>query len=109
MKKIGVLFATIIMAMLFVVSVSALDATGKCGNNVTYTYNSATGEVVISGEGDMWDIQWDQEPIFEGNIKSVVVENGVTSIGNSVFRYCYSLTSINIPDGVTSIKGTFSG
>ena len=48
MKKIGFLFATIIMMMLFAVSASALDASGSLGDNVTYTYDSTTGEVVIT-------------------------------------------------------------
>ena len=30
----------------------------------------------------------------------------VTSIGNSAFYYCSSLTSVNIPEGVTSIGGS---
>mgnify|MGYP002519130362 CR=1 FL=1 len=39
------------------------------------------------------------------NFKSIYMQKrGVTSIGSSVFQYCYSLTTINIPDGVTSIS-----
>ncbi len=34
---------------------------------------------------------------------SYTIPEGVTSIGNSAFRYCRSLTSITIPEGVTSI------
>ena len=37
------------------------------------------------------------------NVKSVVIENGVTSIGGSAFYGCSSLTSIEIPSSVTSI------
>ena len=47
---------------------------------------------------------------FEGctSLTSVTIPDSVTSI-NSAFKGCTSLTSITIPDGVTSIDGAFSG
>ena len=44
------------------------------------------------------------------SLTSVYIPDGVTSIGNYAFYYCTSLTSVYIPDGVTSIgDGTFYG
>ena len=37
------------------------------------------------------------------SLTSITIPNTVTSIGNSAFSSCFSLTSITIPDGVTSI------
>ena len=37
------------------------------------------------------------------NIKTVIIEDGVTRIGNSAFDDCSGLTSISIPNSVTSI------
>lgn len=37
------------------------------------------------------------------SLASINIPDGVTSIGNNAFYNCYSLASINIPDGVTSI------
>jgi len=37
------------------------------------------------------------------SLTSVTIPNSITSIGNSAFLYCYRLTSITIPDSVTSI------
>lgn len=37
------------------------------------------------------------------NLRTIVIPDSVTSIGNSAFYQCTSLTSINIPESVTSI------
>ena len=45
-----------------------------------------------------------QSPVcMSWNVKKIVIEEGVTSIGNSAFAYCRGLISITIPDSVTSI------
>ncbi len=44
------------------------------------------------------------------SLTSITIPDGVTTIGNAAFQECSSLTSITIPDGVTTIKSdTFYG
>ena len=70
----------------------------------------ADGTLTISGTGAMknYDYNDNPSPVYNNsNVKKVVIEDGVTSIGNSAFNECISLTSITIPDSVTSI-GTYA-
>ena len=104
MKKVISLFLSLAM-LLSIVSVVDFSAyadvqTGSCGDNVKYSLDTSTGVLTISGTGDMYSYG----PFYENtNIKSVIIENGVTSIGDGVFQGCTSLRSVTIPDSVTSI------
>lgn len=81
----------------------ALSATGQCGDNVYWTFDSGTGEVVISGTGEMWDYSIYDSPFYDVGIKSVNIENGVTRIGNYTFYNCTALESVTISNSVLSI------
>ena len=85
---------------------------GSCGENVTWTL-TADGTLTISGTGAMTDYTYDsRSPWYSCRtyIKRVVMQQGVTSIGDHAFWDCSGLTSVTIPDGVTSIgDSAFSG
>ena len=83
-------------------------ASGECGengDNLTWVL-MGDGTLTISGSGEMKnytgysDVPWYSE---RDKILSVVVEPGVTRIGDWAFYGCSSLTSVAIPKGVTSI------
>ena len=90
-----------------------IDASGDCGTGVTYSLTE-DGKLTISGSGAMANYSsfkpkapWDG---YKTSITSVVIESGVTSIGESAFNQCTSLASVTIPTGVTSIgNSAFSG
>ena len=77
--------------------------TDKCGDNLTWTLNTKSGELIISGTGDMWESCTKIWYPYRDYIKTVVVEDGVTSIGKDAFHFFDNLRSITIPDSVTSI------
>ena len=112
-------------------------ASGECGangDNLTWTLDD-TGELVISGTGDMKYYDAGKAPWYTNRLKitSAVIGDGVTSIGSDAFYYCIKLetieiaqtvhfvgsnafdnctklTSVVLPEGVTSISGhVFSG
>ena len=105
MKKIISLFLSLTMLLSLT---AGLDfsayadtlTTGKCGENVTYSFDSKTGTLTISGTGDMCSSDYS---VFYKNIKVVIIEKGVTSIGYEAFYEFTNLTSVTIPDSVTSI------
>ena len=88
-------------------------SSGTCGENLTWSYSGKT--LTISGSGDMNSYN-DCYDAYIGSfvtnapwksyckeMRSVVVNYGVTSIGNYAFEYCTGLTSITIPESVTKI------
>ena len=81
---------------------------GAEGDGSNLTWRLSDGVLTISGKGAMKD--WE----FYGNnvspwkeskdqITRVVIESGVTSIGNNAFSSCFYLTDISMPDTVTCI------
>ena len=82
-------------------------ASGTCGaqgSNVTWTY--CDGVLTISGTGAMFNYtNTDNLPwvTYRDAIKTIVVEEGVTTIGDRAFGYSTNATSVSLPSSVTSI------
>ena len=110
---------------------TSIIQSGSCGNNVTYRLDE-DGVLTISGSGEMQNYYfyvYDSAPWFgngdlvttvvieEGvstigdfafdsfnNLTNIIIPNSVTTIGEYAFKHCTSLTSITIPDSVTTIE-----
>ena len=96
-----------IFALLCAVAQGAwADASGWCGDGVTYSYVESTHTLTISGTGAMWDYNNDNQPWYGFSITNVVIGEGVTSIGDDAFFVYPSLLSVEIPASVTSIGGS---
>lgn len=91
-------FAELDLTDIFKISASAQTYTGTCGDNLTWTFNTETGELSIDGTGAMYDYDCNNRPweSYEDQIKTVTIGNSVTAIGDFAFTYCESLTSIEV-------------
>ena len=109
-KKLSLLFLICILSAL---NINAEVYEGSCGENVSYSLDTSTGLLSITGTGSMSNYS---NPYYAGwysnkeYVKTVEISDGVTSIGETAFYNCSKLTSVTIPNSVTSIgSSTFSG
>jgi len=87
-------------------------ASGKCGNNANWILDE-TGRLTIYGTDQTYgynsssDMPW--YPYFS-SIKSVVISDGITLLGQYSFTDCTSLTSVTCGDTLRSIEAAaFAG
>ena len=95
---------------------------GSCGKNATWELYK-DGTLYIKGTGAMQDYNWNYNETTKivttgapwhdshsASVKKLVVEDGITSIGNDAFSDCESLVSAELAEGITSIgDGAFTG
>ena len=85
------------------------DDSGVCGYGVSFVFNESTGTLTISktdeGKGEMYNAYYIPQLYakYKKKIKTVIIENGVTTIGGYSFENFNCLTSVVISSSVTSI------
>ena len=99
MRKMLVVFTAIVIVFCSVFVCSAETDTidsGSCGTGATWyiTGTETDMTLTICGSGKVTKATWEQ---YNDCIKKVIVENGITEIGEGVFAGCSNLTDITIP------------
>ncbi len=115
-RLLSFVLAVLMIASLLPATALAAEAaaSGTCGaegdgSNLTWTLDSE-GTLTISGTGAMENYFSDDAPWTAQDVKTVVIDNGVTSIGGFAFDGCHNLTNATISDSVTKIREyAFSG
>ena len=102
---LALLFAMLPQMTLFVSAAGYSGTCGAEGDNLTWSLNTDTGVLTISGSGAMPDFYTTPIPWYDyrDSIQYVSLPNGLTNIGNLAFYQCSALKSLTIPNGVTSI------
>jgi len=75
---------------------------GTCGD---LNWELEDGVLTIAGNGAMPDYSWTEAPWYDHaiDILSVVISDGVTTIGNSAFYRCRFISEVVIADSVTRV------
>ena len=84
----------------------AMAYSGICGDNLEWVFDAGT--LTISGTGDMYDYSQDQTnpapwTSFGGDIKKLVLEEGVTGIGDYAFADCSVIENASFPSTLTRV------
>ena len=83
---------------------------GTCGKNLTWSLDTETGVLTVSGTGAMTNFEVNNSGStapwmnFRNDISKVILEEGVTSVGAYAFSYCYHLKEISFPSTLRTIK-----
>ena len=83
---------------------------GQCGENAYYALYS-NGKVLVKGTGAMYDydLESNRSPFYRNDaVSSLVVSEGITTVGKDAFERCLNLESVSLPTTLTSIgNGAF--
>ena len=83
-----------------------IPTSGTCGENALWELDEENGILTISGTGSVDERPWANAA---AQIQTVIVEEGITALGDRVLYDLDNVTRIELPDTLTTLgKGTFS-
>ena len=100
-RKITILTIAFLSSVLMCANAFAA-ATGRCGDSIKWTLDDS-GNLTLSGSGEMWNNGYDDSPFKDYEIRKATVKYGITSIGDYAFMGCTGMTEMTLPNSVTSI------
>lgn len=100
----GLMALLLCLALVIAAAPAAFAAGGSCGDDLTWSFQDGT--LTVFGSGAMSDFAestmapWHS---LRGEIRKLVLPEGLTHIGALAFYECTRLTVVDLPEGVVSI------
>ncbi len=111
-RKLWIIPVLAALIALLACGTALADQSGACGDNLTWTLTDY-GKLTISGTGKMTNYYFSSSvPWYSSrsSVRSIFIEDGVTSISRNAFQSCVGVTSVIIPASVEEIGyRSFSG
>ncbi len=109
-RKLWIILA--LAALMAALCCGAAMADGSCGENVTWSLQPRTGVLTISGTGPTYNYglsRTNLPPFYNvrSSIRSIVIQDGVTGVGEYLFVDAANVTSVTLPASVEGI-GTYA-
>ena len=110
MMKRLICLAVVLCLVLAGVPLAFAQTEGQCGDEVTWSL-SPEGTLTVSGTGEMWDFKSGKSILADkASVTAVVIESGVTRIGEEAFLKYENLRTLSIGQDVTVIgRNAFAG
>jgi hypothetical protein len=109
-RLLAFLLALCLLTAALPLSVSAAEYSGSCGTNLKWSIADDT--LTITETGEMNDYKYaSHQPWsdFQKSFTKIVVEPGVTYLGENCFSFLDHLKTVTLPETITSIgKGAFA-
>ncbi len=108
MKRVLALCLCLCVCLTVFASVPAFaaDTSGSCGDNASWSYDAESGTLTFSGSGAIKDyskvteIPW---KTYCPDVKNIVIDEGITRIGNYALSWCEQVTALTLPSTVTAL------
>ena len=103
-KSVLTAFAVCTLMVILSFNVNAAELSGNCGSNVNW--NLEDGILTISGDGRMVDFTDAHMPPWlevGQDIKKIVINEGVRTVGDYAFIDCLNVTQISLPESLERI------
>lgn len=116
-KVISAMLTLLLVLTCALAPASAANESGTCGSNAYWSYNTQTATLTISGTGGIngyetlnvgsdgsinvgASVPWEH---FSSEIRTIIIEEGITGIGESAFKKLDNLSDVKFPDSLKII------
>jgi len=76
------------------------ETSGSCGSALYWSFDDTTGELSITGSGEMTSSPWNE---YSDDILSLSIAYGITEIAENAFSELPYITEVELPNSITTV------